>query len=313
MSLRIVFMGTPEFAVPSLEALIKAGYDVIAVYTQPDRPKGRGKAMVPPPVKVTAQSHSIPVYQPEKISRESAEELAAMQPDLYVTAAFGQILSQKLLDIPKYGCINVHASLLPKHRGSAPINHAILQGDEVLGVTTMMTVRKLDAGDMLLKAEIPNREGLTAGEATEELSKVGAALLVDTLHALEAGTLERIPQNEDEMTYDPMLDKSMGIIGWTKGAKEIVNLIHGLNPWPGASTAYGEGRMKIHRARVVEGSGAPGEVIVSDSKQGLVIAAGENAVKVEYLQMPGGKEMKAVDYLRGHPIAVGTVLKEIDG
>lgn len=303
-------MGTPEFAVPCLQALVDGGHEVVAVFTQPDKPRGRGNRLTPPPVKVLAEKLGIPVYQPERIRRESVGVLEALAPDLCVTAAFGQILSQRLLDIPRLGCINVHASLLPRHRGSAPINWAILQGDRVAGVTTMMMARGVDTGDMLLKVETPIREGETAGELTERLSLLGAPLLMDTLAALEAGTLRRVPQDEAQMTYDPMLDKAMGVIDWTRDARDIANQVHGLNPWPGASTALQGGRLKLHRVQVAEGAGQPGELLCADPKRGLVIACGSGAVRVLQLQAPGGKPMDPKDYLRGHPMAVGTVLKE---
>ena len=308
--MRIVFMGTPEFAVPSLRALLESGHEVIAVYTQPDRPKGRGNKVVPPPVKVLALEHGIPVYQPQRIRRESVEELRAMAPDAYVTAAFGQILSQELLDIPRLGCVNVHASLLPRHRGSAPINWAILQGDRETGVTTMMTARGIDTGDMLLKRTVTIGAEETAGELTERLSHVGAELLVQTLKELEAGTLTPEPQDEAAMTYDPMLDKSMGLIDWTRPAEQIVHQVLGLEPWPGCSSMCGGVRLKLHRVRLAEGSGVPGETLVADPKRGLVVACGEGAVEITELQAPGGKTMTAKDHLRGHPIAVGTVWKE---
>ena len=250
--------------------------------------------------------------QPQRIRRDGVEELRALQPDLCVTAAFGQILSQEILDIPPLGTINVHASLLPRHRGSAPINWAILQGDKVAGVTTMMTARGIDNGDMLLKKETPIAPGETAGELTERLSLMGAELLLETLQALENGTLERIPQREEDMTYDPMLSKEMGVIDWSMTAEDIVNRIHGLNPWPGCSTALGAGRLKLLRAETAPGSGEPGEVLVADPRGGLVVAAGQGAVCVTQLQAPGGKPMSAKDYLRGHPMEVGSVLKEVD-
>ena len=305
-------MGTPEFAVPSLRALCDAGYDVVGVITQPDRPKGRGNKVVFSPVKTLAVERGIPVLQPQRIRRDGVEELRALQPDLCVTAAFGQILSQEILDIPPLGTINVHASLLPRHRGSAPINWAILQGDKVAGVTTMMTARGIDNGDMLLKKETPIAPGETAGELTERLSLMGAELLLETLQALENGTLERIPQREEDMTYDPMLSKEMGVIDWSMTAEDIVNRIHGLNPWPGCSTALGAGRLKLLRAETAPGSGEPGEVLVADPRGGLVVAAGQGAVCVTQLQAPGGKPMSAKDYLRGHPMEVGSVLKEVD-
>lgn len=303
-------MGTPEFAVPSLNALCDAGYDVIGVFTQPDRPKGRGNKVIASPVKQVAVEKGIPVFQPVRIRKDGVEDLKSLAPDLCVTAAFGQILSQEILDIPRLGTVNVHASILPRHRGSAPINWAILQGDQTVGVTTMMTDRGIDTGDMLLKAETPYIQGETAGELTIRMADLGAKLLVDTLKQLEAGELTRIPQDHAHMTYDPMLTKEMGVIDWTAKAADIVNRIHGLNPWPGCSTAIEGGRLKLLRAEVTEGKGQPGEIITADPKQGLVIAAGEGAVSVNQLQAPGGKPMNSKDYLRGHPMAVGTVLKE---
>ena len=308
--MRIVFMGTPEFAVPSLKALCENGYEVVGVFTQPDRPKGRGNKVIASPVKQAAVEKGIPVFQPQRIRKDGVEDLKSLAPDLCVTAAFGQILSQEILDIPRLGTINVHASLLPKHRGSAPINWAILQGDQTVGVTTMMTDKGIDTGDMLLKAETPYVKGETAGELTVRMAELGANLLIDTLKKLEDGTLVRIPQDHENMTYDPMLNKEMGVIDWTQGAADIVNRIHGLNPWPGCSTAVEGGRLKLLRAEVAEGAGQPGEIIVTDPKQGLVIAAGEGAVRITQLQAPGGKPMNSKDYLRGHPMAVGTVLKE---
>lgn len=308
--MRIVFMGTPEFAVPSLKALCENGYEVVGVFTQPDRPKGRGNKMTMSPVKEYAISQNIPVFQPQRIRRDGVEDLKALAPDLCVTAAFGQILSQEILDIPPMGNINVHASLLPRHRGSAPINWAILQGDKEAGVTTMMMDKGIDTGDMLLKSATEIQPGETAGELTLRLSQLGAELLLETLRALENGTLESIPQDESQMTYDPMLDKQMGVIDWTMTATEIVNRIHGLNPWPGCSTAYEGGWLKLLRAAVAQGGGVPGEIVVADAKTGLTIACGEGAVNITMLQAPGGKPMNAKDYLRGHPMAVGTVLKE---
>lgn len=303
-------MGTPEFAVPSLQALCDNGYEVVGVFTQPDRPKGRGNKVIASPVKVLATEKGIPVFQPVRIRKDGVEDLKSLAPDLCVTAAFGQILSQEILDIPTLGTINVHASILPKHRGSAPINWAILQGDETVGVTTMMTDKGIDTGDMLLKAETPYIKGETAGEMTVRMAELGANLLIETLKKLEDGTLVRIPQDHENMTYDPMLTKELGIINWADKAVDIVNRIHGLNPWPGCSTAVEGGRLKLLRAEVAQGAGQPGEIIMADPKVGLVIAAGEGAVCITQLQAPGGKPMNSKDYLRGHPMAVGTVLKE---
>ena len=308
--MRIVFMGTPDFAVPSLRALCEAGYEVVGVFTQPDRPKGRGNKVVFPPVKEYAVARGIPVFQPQRIRRDGVDDLRALAPDLCVTAAFGQILSQEVLDIPPLGNINVHASLLPRHRGSAPIAWAIMQGDAEAGVTTMMMDKGIDTGDMLLKAATPIRPGETCGELTERLSELGATLLLDTLRALERGDLTRIPQDEAQMTYDPMLTKEMGVIDWTMPAAEIVNRVHGLNPWPGCSTAFEGGRLKLLKAEAIEGSGQPGEVLVADAKNGLVIAAGEGAVRVLLMQAPGGKPMAPKVYLNGHPMKTKVVLKE---
>ena len=308
--MRIVFMGTPEFAVPTLRALCEHGYEVAGVFTQPDRPRGRGNRLSPSPVKEYALSQGIPVFQPEKIRRDGVDDLRALAPDLCVTAAFGQILSQEILDIPPMGSVNVHASLLPRHRGSAPINWAILQGDRQAGVTTMMMARGIDTGDMLLAAATDILPGETAGELTLRLSGIGASLLLDTLRGMADGSVKPIPQDEARMTYDPMLTKQMGIIDWTEPAQAIVNRIHGLNPWPGCSTAIQGGRMKLLRAKVAGGSGAPGEILSADVKDGLVIACGEGAVEIVQLQAPGGKPMGARDYLRGHALTVGTVLKE---
>lgn len=308
--MRIVFMGTPEFAVPSLQALCENGYQVVGVFTQPDRPKGRGNKMAASPVKEYAASQGIPVYQPLRIRRDGVEDLKALAPDLCVTAAFGQILSQEILDIPPMGNINVHASLLPRHRGSAPINWAILQGDKQAGVTTMMMDKGIDTGDMLLKSATDILPGETAGELTQRMSRMGAELLLETLKELQAGTLARIPQDENAMTYDPMLDKAMGVVDWSMPAQDIVNRIHGLNPWPGCSTAWQGGRLKLLRAQLAQSAGQPGEIIAADAKTGLTIACGAGAVNILQLQAPGGKPMNAKDYLRGHPMAVGTVLKE---
>lgn len=308
--MRIVFMGTPEFAVPSLEILMENGYEVVGVFTQPDRPKGRGNKLTPSPVKVAAQKYGIPVFQPEKIRKTGVEDLRSLKPDLCVTAAFGQILSQEILDIPPMGNINVHASLLPKHRGSAPIAWAIMQGDPKAGVTTMMMDKGIDTGDMLLTAETEISETETCGELTERLSRIGAELLLETVKKMEDGSLERIPQDHEHMTYDPMLEKQFGIPEWTADANKVRGQINGLNPWPCVAVELEEGRLKLLRAALAEGTGKPGEVLKADPKAGLVIACGNDAVSILELQAPGGKQMKASDYLRGHSIPVGTVLGE---
>ena len=303
--MRIVFMGTPEFAVPSLKAVIGfPGVEVVGVFTQPDRPKGRGNKLTPSPVKVTALENGIPVFQPEKIRKDGVKDLRALRPDLCVTAAFGQILSKEVLDIPPMGNINVHASLLPKHRGSAPIAWAIMRGDRKAGVTTMMMDEGIDTGDMLLRAETDIGESETCGELTERLSRIGAEVLKQTLEQLAAGTLKRTPQNNEEMTYDPMLKKEMGMTDFSGTAEEIRGLINGLNPWPCVSIPCGEGRIKLLRAVMAESSGTPGSILRADPKEGLIIACGTGAVRILELQAPGGKRMRPEDYLRGHTIEI---------
>lgn len=303
-------MGTPDFAVPPLRTLIKEGYEIAAVFTQPDRPKGRGKKPTPGPVKTAAVEEGIPVIQPEKIRRDGVEALRELKPDLCVTAAFGQILSQEILDIPPLGNINVHASLLPKHRGAAPIAYAIMNGDRETGVTTMFMDAGIDTGDILLQAKTEIGESETCGELTERLSNIGAELLIKTLRKLEKGTLTRIPQNESEMTYDPMLTKSMGIPDFSRESDFVRGQINGLNPWPCITVPLGNERLKLLRAEKAEGTGEPGTVIEADPKKGLLIACGKDAVRILEVQAPGGKQMKSEDYLRGHGIPRGTSLKE---
>lgn len=300
--MRVVFMGTPDFAVPPLEKLYESGYEVVGVFTQPDRPKGRGNKVVMSPVKTLALKHSTPVFQPLKIRKDGVDALRALKPDLCVTAAFGQILSQEILDIPPLGTVNVHASLLPRHRGSAPIAHGLLMGDTLFGVTTMMTDKGIDTGDMLLSCETLREDMETCGELTQRLSVMGADLLIKTLKQLEDGTLRRIPQDESQHTYEPMLKKEMGDIDWTRPAQMIVNQILGLNPWPGART----GGLKLLRARKADcASGKPGEIVAADPKKGLVVKAGQDAVEIVQLQAAGGKPMTAAAYLLGHPMKTG--------
>lgn len=301
--MRIVFLGTPEFGVPSLEALIREGHDVVGVFTQPDRPKGRGKKMECCPVKVCAMAHDIPVYQPVKIRLESVEDLKALAPDLCVTAAFGQILSQEILDIPRIGTVNVHSSLLPKYRGSSPINWAIICGENITGVTTMMTDKGMDTGDILLQREVEILPQETAGELTIRLADVGAELLVETIRLLEKGQCPRKPQDHEKMSYYPMLKKEMGLIDWQLSAKEICCRIRGLSPWPGTHTFIGGEMLKVWTALEEEAAeGQPGDILEADGKKGLLIKAGQNAVRVLELQAQGGKRMRAADYLRGHPM-----------
>lgn len=304
-------MGTPEFAVPSLEALIGAGYEVVAAVTQPDRPVGRKKTLTPPPVKVCAQAHGVPVLQFERIRRkEGREALTALQPDLFVTAAFGQILSKAVLNIPRLGTINVHASLLPQYRGSAPINWCIVSGERKAGVTTMMTNEGIDTGDMLLRDEVEIGENETAEELTERLSRLGAQTLLRTLRALEDGTLVRTPQNEAEASYQPMLTREMGEMDWSRSAQQLHDQVRGLYPWPGAYTTMDGGVLKVWVSRVsdMKTDAAPGAVVKADAKEGLFVACGTGVLQIVELQAPGSKRMNARDYLRGKPMQTGTVL-----
>ena len=303
-------MGTPDFAVPSLKALIREGYEIAGVFTQPDRPKGRGNKLTPSPVKIVAQEEDIPVFQPEKIRRDSISDLKLLKPDLCVTAAFGQILSQEILDIPALGNINVHASLLPRHRGAAPIAYAIMNADSVTGVTTMFMDSGIDTGDILLQDQTGIGESETCGELTARLSEIGADLLIRTIRELEAGTLQRKVQNESERTYDPMLNKTMGIIDFSDDANKVRGKINGLNPWPCANVPIGGERIRLLRAVCSDLNGKAGTVLQSDTRNGLIIACGKNAVRILELQAPGGKPMKAEDYLRGHQIPAGTSVKE---
>lgn len=307
--MKIVFMGTPEFGVPSLNALLDAGYDVAACCTQPDRPQGRKMTLTACPVKEAALRRGVPVLQFERIRRqEGLDAMRAIKPDLYVTAAFGQILSQKLLDIPTIGTVNVHPSLLPKYRGPAPVNWSIIEGETHTGVTTMMTDAGMDTGDILLVRETDLSPEEDAAMLSDRLSRVGAELLVETIRRIEAGDCPRTPQDDEKSSYFPMLTKETGRVDWMRGAQRVVNLVRGVVPWPGAWTEFGEGVLKIWKARPVQGEGKPGEVLCGDAKNGLVVACGEGAVRIEELQAPGAKRMPAEAYLRGKPIEKGFVL-----
>ncbi|NLG57037.1 MAG: methionyl-tRNA formyltransferase [Clostridiales bacterium] len=304
--MRIVFMGTPDYAVASLQALIAAGHEVAAVFTQPDKAKGRGGRVQEPPVKILAKESGIPVYQPRRIRLEGLETLSQIAPDLCVTAAFGQILSQELLDIPRLGTVNVHASLLPKYRGSSPVHWALIKGEEETGVTTMMTDAGIDTGDILLQAPTKIRPGETAGELTERLAVLGADLLIKTIDALSKGDCPREKQDEGSMSYYPLLNREMGRIDWQKPARDIVNLIHGLNPWPSAFSDSPWGQVKLHLAQEEGHHGAPGQILLASAKEGLVIAAGSGAVRIKSMQAPGRRAMAPEDFLRGHPLPAGT-------
>lgn len=305
--MRIVFMGTPDFAVPSLQALIDAGHDVCAVYTQPDKPQGRKQILTAPPVKTLALEHDIPVFQPNTLKNEDEQaRLRELAPEVIIVVAYGKLLPKAVLDIPPHGCINVHGSLLPRWRGAAPIQWAVIAGDEMAGVTTMQMAEGLDTGDMLLTYETKVGEKETAGELFDRLAQSGAELLTQTLVKLDE--IEPRPQDDAQSCYAHMLDKQMAVIDWSKSAHEIDCLIRGLNPWPIALTTLSGERLKVFAAEKAAGNGEPGTVLEADPKKGLTVACGEGALRLTEIQLVGGKRMKANDFLRGHAIEVGTKL-----
>ena len=307
--MRIVFMGTPDFAVPSLQALIDAGHDVCAVYTQPDKPQGRKQILTAPPVKTLALEHDIPVFQPNTLKNEDEQaRLRELAPEVIIVVAYGKLLPKAVLDIPPHGCINVHGSLLPRWRGAAPIQWAVIAGDKMAGVTTMQMAEGLDTGDMLLTYETKVGEKETAGELFDRLAQSGAELLTQTLVKLDEITPR--PQDDAQSCYAHMLDKQMAVIDWSKSAHEIDCLIRGLNPWPVALTTLSGERLKVFAAEKANGNGEPGTVLEADPKKGLTVACGEGALKLIEIQLVGGKRMKATDFLRGHVIEVGTKLGE---
>ena len=305
--MRIVFMGTPDFAVPSLQALIDAGHDVCAVYTQPDKPQGRKQILTAPPVKTLALEHDIPVFQPNTLKNEDEQaRLRELAPEVIIVVAYGKLLPKAEHDIPPHGCNNVHGSLLPRWRGAAPIQWAVIAGDEMAGVTTMQMAEGLDTGDMLLTYETKVGEKETAGELFDRLAQSGAELLTQTLVKLDEITPR--PQDDAQSCYAHMLDKQMAVIDWSKSAHEIDCLIRGLNPWPIALTTLSGERLKVFAAEKAAGNGEPGTVLEADPKKGLTVACGEGALKLIEIQLVGGKRMKATDFLRGHVIEVGTKL-----
>ncbi len=285
--MNLVFAGTPEFARASLEALVEAGRIPIAVYTQPDRPAGRGKKLTASPVKRYALEHGIPVYQPATLRDDAAvEELRALQPDLLVVAAYGLILPQTVLDIPTHGCINVHASILPRWRGAAPIQAAILAGDETTGISLMRMTAGLDCGPVFHVADIAIGAEETAGDLHDRLAALGATTLVEKLDDIVAGRLEAVDQDDSLATYAPKIDKQDAEIDWRLPAAEVARRIRAYNPFPGAFTHAGETRLKIWSARPVDGAGAPGEVLQFDS-DAIVVACGDGALRLDELQLPG--------------------------
>lgn len=302
MTLKTVFMGTPDFAVPCLDRLLSEGHQVLAVVTQPDRPKGRGRKLTPSPVKEAALAHGLPVLQPEKVKDpEFIARLAALKPDIIVVVAFGQFLPAALLDLPPLGCINVHASLLPRYRGAAPIHRAIIDGETATGVTTMYMDAGMDTGDMILKAEIPISPAETTGELHDRLKVLGARVLAETLAAIAAGEAPRTPQDNGAATYAPLLTRDIERIDWQQPAKAIHNLVRGLDPWPGAYCRHGGKLLKVWRCEVVPvaGGGKPGQIIAA-GPAGIVVAAGEGAVRLTEVQPENRRRMDAGEYMRGY-------------
>ncbi len=308
--MRIVFMGTPDFAVPTLESLLESEHQVVGVVTQPDKPKGRGGKVQMTPVKELAVKYDVPVHQPVRIKEEESYGiLKQWNPDAIVVVAFGQILPKRILDLPQYGCINVHASLLPKLRGAAPIQWAVIEGEKASGVTTMYMDEGLDTGDMLLKEEIPLTDTETGGSLHDKLMVLGGPLILRTLEGLQKGTISRTPQKHSEHTYAKMLDKKLGKLDFSKPASEIERLIRGLNPWPSAYTSLGGKTLKIWEAKVVPspGQGTPGEILET-ARTYITVQTGEDALQILSLQLEGKKRMSTEAFLRGVPLEQGTVL-----
>lgn len=310
-----VFMGTSDFSVPTLRTLVEHGYDVKAVVTQPDRPKGRGRTIVPPPVKVFAEQHDIPVLQPQKVrAPEIQETLRELSPDVIVVVAYGQILPESILRIPRLGCINVHASLLPKYRGAAPIQWAIIQGEQETGVTTMVMDKGMDTGDILLQKIVPIMPDDTAGTLHDTLSEVGAEVLLETLQRLEAGTLTPTPQHHEQASYAPLLKKDDGQIRWQEPAIQIRNTVRGLFPWPGAYTHFQGKAVKLLNVQVEEhspdaGEALPGTIVALDARTGPLIATGEGTLRILEVQPENKRPMRCSDFCRGYHLQVGTQLE----
>lgn len=308
--MKIVFMGTPDFAVPSIKALYEAGHEIQAVFTQADKPKGRGYKLTPPPVKVFAVEKNIPVYQPQSLKNGGEEFIKVLKdlaPECIVVAAYGKILPKEVLDIPKFGCVNVHGSLLPKYRGAGPIQWAVLNDERTTGITTMLMGEGLDTGDILEKSETEIGENETAAELFDRLAEMGAQLVVQTLSKLEKGEITPVKQNEDEATYAPMLSKELCPIDFNEPVRKVHKKICGLSDWPCATTSINGKRLKVYRSEIVEGKAnkAPGTVVNSKD---LTVVCADGLIRFTEIQAEGSKRMKTADYLRGKPIAEGTVL-----
>ncbi len=300
--MRVVFMGTPDIAATCLNKILEDGFQVVGVYTQPDRPKGRGMKLVAPPVKELALQHNIPVFQPESFKTDEAvQQLMDLQPDVLAVVAYGRILPQRVLDIPSKGCINIHASLLPQYRGSAPYQWAVLDGQKETGVSAQFMQLQMDAGDVIDCTKTAIGENETAGELLDRLAVLGAELLSKTLGRVAQGPVEAVKQEESRVTLAPMLDKAMCPIDWRKTAQQVHDHVRGLHPWPVATATIGDTFFKIHETVLAQGHGTPGEVL-GLTKTGLLVACGEGAVEIRSLQAEGGKRMAAPDYFRGHPL-----------
>ena len=302
--MRVVFMGTPDIAATCLKKIIADGFDVVGVYTQPDRPKNRGMKLAFSPVKEVALENGLPVFQPENFREEATvDQLRTLQPDVVAVVAYGRILPQSVLDVPKQGCINIHASVLPSYRGSAPYQWAVLDGLTETGVTAMYLCREMDAGDIIEVSKTPIGENETAGELLDRLAVLGADLLSKTLTSFAAGTVTAVPQDSAKATYAPMLDKSMCPIDWNKTARQVHNHVRGMNPWPVATTEIQGKRFKVYATAVLEEKtkAAPGTILAL-TKTGLKMACGDGVVEIRTLQAEGGKRMAAPDYFRGHPL-----------
>lgn len=304
--MKIAFLGTPDFAVPSLKMLIEEGHELI-VFTQPDRPKGRGYGLAAPPVKQLALERGLPVYQPEKIrTAEGMQPLKEFAPDLMVTAAWGQLLSKENLEIPRYGCINVHGSLLPKYRGAAPIQQAVIDGEKITGITIMMTDVGLDTGDILLVKETPIGADETAGELFDRMAELGAEALKEAVLQIASGRITRTPQEHEKATVCRQLKKEQARIDFSMPAQRIHDMVRGMNPWPNAFAKLGDTVVKIHKTRMTgipAGQAKPGECAVADSKKGLFVAAGDELLEVLELQFPGSRRMDAKSAMLGRPLA----------
>lgn len=309
--MKILFMGTPDIASGCLQKLIDEKYDVIGVVTQPDKQVGRGKKIVFSPVKQVAIENNLPVYQPERAKEEGfVKEIKDLNPDVIVVVAYGQLLSKEFLAIPKYGCVNVHVSLLPKYRGAAPINWVIINGEEKTGVSTMFMDEGLDSGDVILQSEFKLDDEITAGELHDWMTLEGSKVLCETLNLIKEGKAPRTPQNHDEFSYAPIMDKKLGHIDFSKSAREIHNLVRGVNPWPSAYTNYTDKKIKVWKTKVLDekSSKEPGTILKVD-KEGIRVSTNDKVILITEIQMPNKKRMEVKEFIKGNTLEVGTVLQ----